>query len=361
MEGKYNLSLHESKQNPSEVPKTKIVEAYGLKKCPKLVEQVADDNIDVRQNSLLVLCDEFKNPFVIQGTCEAGIIKVLSSMVTDPDYITRTRASLALSLAAADANGLEGILLDETIPDILQGMHDPAIQVRQNVYNCLLHCTRTTAGINACCSGGVASAFVNAVTNEEDSLKPVMLKTISNLCKVGSGLHDSLQCHAVKILISLLKNSKNEEICLQAAKTLGFVCFSDEAKDMAIDENAIRVLMDVLRTKPSDETKKAISLALMSITSTDEGKRQLSEADDVVELIRCLENPDRLVRLNVLKVISNISVSPKARNILNNDDTIAYPSSVKTIQKLLAQAQRENDTLLKKHAEVALAAVQWEP
>jgi hypothetical protein len=35
-----NFTRHESKNNVEPTPKTVIVEAYGLRKCPRLVEQV---------------------------------------------------------------------------------------------------------------------------------------------------------------------------------------------------------------------------------------------------------------------------------------------------------------------------------
>jgi len=34
------LQSHENKANPDPIAPTKIVEAFGLRKCPKLVEQV---------------------------------------------------------------------------------------------------------------------------------------------------------------------------------------------------------------------------------------------------------------------------------------------------------------------------------
>ena len=99
------LSRHENKSNPSSIPYAKIVEAYGLQKCSKLVEQVTGDDLDVRINALRVLCDEFNNPYSIHGCVAAGVIKVLASMVSDPDFSTRSSASLALSIAAKDAIG----------------------------------------------------------------------------------------------------------------------------------------------------------------------------------------------------------------------------------------------------------------
>jgi hypothetical protein len=374
MNGKQkNLYLHESKQNPSSIPDTKIVEAYGLKKCPKLVEQVASDDIDVRQNALSVVCEEFKNPFVIQGCCESGIVKVLSSMISDPDYITRLRASKALSMAAEDACGLESILLDETIAEILLGMNDGALEVRRNVYECLCHTTRTTAGVHACVAADVTTQFVNFLVEEDDSLKPVMLRTIHNLSKVSLGLEDALKANAVRICIQLLRDTHDEAVRLNAAKTLGFLCYSEEAKQFAINERGVDVLINLLLDGQNDDVTNAVTLSLMSIGSTDEGKKQVFECNGVGIIIKTLETTkNRIVKINLLKIISNIAVYPSARNLLRTDNIILLQNETKmsmspnypcvvTMQKIRTQAESSNDSLMLKHVGIALSAVLWMP
>ena len=69
----YNsTAYHETKPNVAPIPYTKIVSAYGSRKCPKLVEQVGDEDLEVRVNALAVICDEFNNPYSIHGCVDAG-------------------------------------------------------------------------------------------------------------------------------------------------------------------------------------------------------------------------------------------------------------------------------------------------
>jgi hypothetical protein len=105
-----SIETHLNQANPGDIPATKIVAAYGLRKCPKLVEQVCSDDVNVRVNALSVLCDEFANPFSVQGCMKAGVATVLAKMISDPDYLTRERATRALAMAAKDANGIINIL-----------------------------------------------------------------------------------------------------------------------------------------------------------------------------------------------------------------------------------------------------------
>lgn len=419
------MNRHESKGNMMPTEDTIIVEAYGLRKCPKLVEQVcmnpfrgrmrqltdserhilhafpivyispyfyssiafffivhslgknmyvsfhrqvADDNVDVRKNALSVLCDEFKDPNVIHGCVEAGIVKVLATMISDPDHITRKRASQALSIAAEDAKGLESILVADVIKEILQGMNDNSDDVRENVYECLCHVTRTTLGVEACVAAGVTVEFVTAVMAEKDHLKPIILRTIHNTCKIASGLEDALKASAVPTLIGLLRGATSTSVVLNTARTLGFIFFSDVAKAQAIEEKGIEVLIGAMKKAPSEDVKKELTFALMVVTSTDEGKKQVAECDGVACLVAALasDTSDRLVKLNVLKVVSNVAVFPAARTDLKRstvDDDTATPhvSCIPLIEKLQAEAEASGDRLIAKHAKTALAAVLWTP
>lgn len=402
--GQLSFPLYENKNNVEQIPRTKIVEAYGLQKCPKLVEQVADDELSVRVNALAVVCDEFRNPYIIQGCSQAGIVKILAAMITDPDHTTRVRSSRALCLAAADANGLEAILFDEVIPEILQGMNDRSTDVRKNVYECLYHVTRTMAGIEACVNSGVTTEFVQILLNEQDELKPFILQTIHNTCKIDAGLVDALSAHAIEILIELLHNTLNVEITLNTARTLGYLCYSDEAKEIVMQERGVTILMMILKDLHSEEVKLAVTFALMAITSYDSSKIELCDCDGISILINTLLSSSRLVQLNILKIISNVAVYPPGRRELTmdtrgmeinqlldlalesqeNDENegkeggedgkdgerkrkreivtrTPHVSAIGVIKKLNDTAVETGDNLMAKHSLIALQAVQWTP
>lgn len=85
------MDIHEVKDNPKEfgVDDYRIVEAYGDRKYPKLVEQVASSVHEIRIKALASMCDEFKNAYGIYGCCVAGVIQVIAAMCTDPDLSVR--------------------------------------------------------------------------------------------------------------------------------------------------------------------------------------------------------------------------------------------------------------------------------
>lgn len=352
------IETHEVKPQAAVIPQTKIVEAYGLRKCPKLVEQVAGLDIDVRINALSVLCEEFNNPYMISGCAQAGVIKVLASMVVDPDFETRERSSKALALAAKDANGLEAIIWDDAIPELLLGKNDPSEIVRGNIYECIFHTTRTREGIQACITAGVTEVFVLAINNETVfALKVLLLQALHNIVGNEEGLVNALQAGAVEVCIKLLKDLKyKNSVYADAAKTLAFICFDERGKEVALSNGAVPALADILHDRSQTvAVKAAVLTACMAITSTDEGKRQMlmgGNSDIVDNIIALLYEDDRVVKMNVIKVLANIAVYPPIRKILQDSTCVTM------LKRIVANS---GDAILIRHANIALDAVNWKP
>ena len=345
------VSIHENKENPVESAPSKIVEAFGLRKCPKLVEQCMSEDIVVRVNALNVLCDEFLNPSSIRECCKANAVNVLASMIGHSDYLCRFRSSKALALAAEDANGVAYILENNAIQTILKGIEDPSQEVRSNIITCMMHLTRTANGVEGVVSAGAVSQFVGIVSREDDALKPLLLRTIEAGCKLEEGLAAMLEAGGVRTIVDLLAHP-TEEVAAQAAKSLGFLCFDETAKEQATEFGAIKTLCEqvVVRSK---ELRVSCTTALMAITSTDEGKRKMAECGAAEILATVLVDQDFVVRLNVLKVIANIAVHPAIRKALKEHE------SVESIIARLASGS--GDARLQRHAQIALDAVQWMP
>lgn len=348
------LETHANQENPSEVPETKIVSAYGLRKCPKLVEQVCSDNVDVRVNALAVVCDEFSNPYSIQGCMKAGLATVLAKMISDPDFLTRERATRALAMAADDANGVAAILEHHVVlVEVLNGIKDPSEAVRSNVYNCLHSISSSQAGREASVIAGIVFNFVDALLRDDDHLKVKILRTLNNIVTVPQGLDEALGAEAVKICISLMK-SEDLKLKEEAVRTLATLCFSETAKQEALDGGAIKALCELLDKKYPRNLKVATAMAIMAITSTTAGRIQMHspEAISLISYI-IMEEDDRPLRLNVLKVITNIAVYPPIRQLLLDDAPL-----VKFIERLKGN---EHDKLLVKHSTLALDAIHWKP
>lgn len=344
---------HDAQSNVTDIPHGKIVAAYGDRMCPKLVEQVADDDVEVRVNALGVLCEEFNNPYMIQGCMDAGVTAVLAQMICDPDFTTRERASRALSTAAGDAIGIRFLLAEKVVPDILKGSDDPTIEVRMNTYKCLYNLTRVPDGIDTVVDAGGAQMLVKAVGDEDPSCQGYMLSTIQNIVKTQRGLAEASHYKAVKVCISLL-GSSDDAVVIQAARALGFICFSDKEKDEAIEEKGVSILCGLLgRSNATVGMSIAVTSALMSLTSADEGKRQMGAVGGIDAVMHMLlGTSDRIITVNTLKLISNCAVSPSSRALMvANADFLAK----------LTELTESADSMMNRHAGLALKAVNFTP
>jgi hypothetical protein len=344
---------HETKGDSVPKDESTIVEAFGNRKCPKLIEQVMSDDPTTRQNALAVLCDEMHNPLSVQGCVESGMVQVLNNYIAkseDPE--TKVRASRALATAAMDANGRRSMLMMNTAREVLRGVDDPNVEVRRNVYEALVNFTRgTLPNLKSVIAAKYPTTLVQKAAIETPDVKPLVLKLLYNCIKDESGLEDALGAGGTSTCITLL-SSDNTEVRKEAANTLCFLCFTESAKQEAITNDAVGILCGLL-TDQSWEVISAAAGALMAITTTDEGKRAFVPAEGAEAIMSLLAyNESRSVRLNVLKVICNVAVHPKVRKQMREDPRV-LPA--------LEDFELGQDTLVAKHACIAMAAVLWEP
>jgi len=374
-----HMNRFEVKGMPTESLVTKITEAYGLEKCSKLLKQISGDNLDVRINSLAVLCDEFHNAFSIDGCSREGVMNILTKMITDPDYNTRVKATEALSIASNDASGSRAIIEygDEYIPLIIQGVNDPSDIVRGNIYLTLVNLTKTMEGLEFCVKYNITKAFVNALGKEIDSLLPILLKGLHNIARNNEGLIQILNIHGINLCVDLINKSVTNiefgskepyseyesEILAESAKTLGFICFDDRAKLQVLELQIVKRILDLflLLKKNSfmsnkiltSTTKASLTIILMSLTSTNEGKIQINEKEFGIDaIIIGLYDDNRIIILNTLKIISNISVFPSNRAIIVSDSTCIVK---------LRKLSKSEDSFISRHATIALTAASWNP
>ena len=146
------------------------------------------------------------------------------------------------------------------------------------------------------------------------------------------------------LLFPLLHNRK------EAGSTLALLCFADLGKELAIKDRAVSVLSKLI--SDSDWAMRAAAAsALMAITTTDEGKKQVLSS--VPKLMDLLNDEHDLVVVNGLKALANAAVHPEARSLLREDLEF-----VSKLEELMKDGPTE---LVQKHAKTTHEAVLWQP
>ena len=72
----HHIYTREAKGQPVPKPAVRITSAFGLRECPKVVELLADEDLAVRQQALLVLCDVFGRPDKVVMALRLLVVKV---------------------------------------------------------------------------------------------------------------------------------------------------------------------------------------------------------------------------------------------------------------------------------------------
>jgi hypothetical protein len=352
------LVLHEAKGAAIMMDESHITPAFGAGMCPKLVGEVESAKRAVRVNALLVLCDEFKNPASVVGCIEAGILNVLNEQAcTDPDALTRYRASKALCICSQDANGRRAMLSAKTAEALLPALDDKGSDVRQHIYDALVELsTGSIEGVHALIAASYPATLVSKAANEIVSLQPLALRLLCNCLYDDKGLEDALGHSAVETCIALL-GSFDTAVRREAANTLSTLCFAEMAKMSAIQGDAVQVLITLLGDS-EQLVRSAAAGALMAITTTDEGKRAMippdvqGEIQSVSLLIGLLREGHEVLTTNALKCVANIAVHPAAREQMRNS---------KECLEILSQLCVCENALVVKHAAIAKKAVLWRP
>ena len=352
------ITLHEAKGGAVVMDEKHITPAFGAGMCPKLVNEVRSAKRAVRVSALFVLCDEFKNPASVVGCVDAGIVGVLNEQVSsDPDPLTRHRASKALQICARDANGSRAMLAANTALAVAPALDDDENDVRLHIYEALIEISAgCIQGARALIASNYPAILVGKAANEVVVMQPLALRLLCNCLYDDQGLEDALGHSAVETCISLL-GSFDKAVRCEAANTLSTLCFAEMAKMSAIQGDAVSVLITLL--KDSDLLVRcAATGALMAITTTDEGKRAIvpsgtnGEIESVNLLIGLLYESYDLLTTNALKCISNIAVNPLAREQMKNS---------KECLELLSNFCASEHALISKHAIIAKKAVLWRP
>eukprot|EP00904_Undaria_pinnatifida_P007150 jgi/Undpi1/3565/HiC_scaffold_16.g06937.m1 len=300
---------HETKPQPTANAPGKIVEAFGLGKCPKLAQQVRSKDLEVRVNTLRVLCEEFKNPTSIAGSVKAGLMSTLPKMTLDLDLDTRIFSSKAIAAAARDYNGRTALLQAKAPATVFPALDDDSVHVRGNVYEALASASITDPGTCALVEVGYPAKLVDKAVKETPELQPLALRVLRNLIKHKEGLETALSASLVETLIGLLGEERPPEVQREASTTLASACFDDMAKIIAIQNDGVAMLASLLAVR-SVEVRSAAMGALMMITTVDAGKRAVLLTPAAEEAVKAMSEHDDILILNALKLIASIAAHP---------------------------------------------------
>ena len=139
----------EAKPNPQPIPADALGLAFGALSHPKLVKQITDPSLVLRQKALAHVCEEIRSTKELQSFLVAGLVPAANTAAGDADQAVRTSASSVLARAARDHAGQEQMLEHASVAVLLKLLADGVGEVRANVLAAIRELGRARAGAAA--------------------------------------------------------------------------------------------------------------------------------------------------------------------------------------------------------------------
>lgn len=303
--------------------------AYGRRAVFKLVEELSNSNIDIKQNALTHLTDILHDPYNISDGVTSGLLGILRELVNDSEVTTRQKTTELLMILAGQAKGRDALIENHIFEVLPPLVNDPDESVRMNVHRVYAAISMVAEVIPSILSQN--SAIVQSLLIRLSSTKDpepfftqhLILTTLYNLT-LSSELcaETAIALQAIPILTNLLISKiGGTDVMVGAANVLQALSFGREGKKQIVkyDDDGkgdssmtIKVLVEVLK-HTSSEVRAAAAGALMSIAVDVEAKGLIIQENAVPLLSNLLKDPNDAVQLNALKTISAIAEDSRAR------------------------------------------------
>ncbi|KAJ4462877.1 putative exoribonuclease Rex4 [Paratrimastix pyriformis] len=301
--------------NPAPIQPDAVTVAFEDRAITKFVRLLKHPSLETRLATLPLLYNHIsKHENIIKLIHNDGIT-FLVALLSDGDALARQRAAAVLARTAAIYAGRAALYAHPTaFPAFLTVTTDADADVRQTIHIALCNmCSGLQVGDAV--KKGIVPVLVRSVAGDIDPIKVLALDTLYYCAeRIEGALHQSLDEGAMPVLVNLLR-SENSEVVEKAGSLLSAITTNPDGKNAAVTCGAIPRLVELLAT-PQLEMLMACSEALLNITTTLDGQTQAVQAGACGQLATLLAGFDSLnpiLKVTVVKSIANLAINPQGR------------------------------------------------
>ncbi|KAJ3217998.1 Radial spoke head 14 [Dinochytrium kinnereticum] len=302
-------------QLPPGVDPTKMQLAYGRGAVPKLVSEVEDSTLIVRQKSLVFLANLFHNPENVSQGLQEGIVMKLTQMLIEKDLTIKQKATECLSIIAGHAVGRASLVENNTLVSLSKLFDDENDLVRKNLHEVFLKLTTQQSGVQNLLIYNLLTPLVKKLPSERMDIQVMILDTLYQCIRLGTTPwmpKEAIESDAMSVFTHLLKTEPVPETKVAAARCVMMLSFHPEGKQIAVKGETVNVLIRMMTDKKAS-VRAAAAGALMSITIDCEAKRIMVRENAVTILMELLDDTNESVLLNVVKTITNVAEDYRGR------------------------------------------------
>lgn len=351
------IAMHETKPQPKPQDPQILTAPYGNLIYRKIRDHLAHDNVILRRQAVTHLYELFSQitEHVVCAVKE-GILDALMLSLVDPDDDMRTQTCIVLEQVVKQPAGQQALLAKGTeyLGKILSATDDSCTDVVIEALRVLAatnvafnenESTRRLIGI------GAVPIYVRKLKDSDDG---VCCSACTALCKVfdvKEGFIHVIEAGGVAALTDAVRRATEIMVLVEVAEVLSQAAFYGAGKQAAIQCRTAETLIPHI-SHESVAVRSSVTAALAALTVSERGKSQAIEGGVVDILTQALlQENERDVLMNQIKVLSNISEHPIARPNLE----FVVPRLEEIMQLAADYAP------LVQSAERAIAIIRWIP
>lgn len=347
-----HITKFEVKPNVKPLPETAVTRGFEKVAYPKIVRELQDPNLIIRQKSLLAARELLAVSEGYVQCIAAGITPALVALLEDEDEIVRERAAGTLEYVAVKEVGCRDMIQHGAIPRLFVQLRDEYPTVRLSAYKCLKEACRFDCSRMALIFLETAlPELMLHVVEEDDEMSVLGLSILVACVQVRHNEKALLQliddADAMPALRQLIESDQSLE--LQQVATQLIACLTatrEDAKLQAVKVGCVPQLLTFLE-QPDLVLARAAAVALSTISLANEGKFAITDANGAPLVAQLVDFEDEQVCLNLLQVMTNIAEYPKAREQLLANNIVGILQAIITnttsslVNRSAAQALRQ--------------------
>eukprot|EP00741_Cyanophora_paradoxa_P018637 tig00021072_g17987.t1 len=289
--------------NPKPQDPTSVNLAYGDFAYPKLVRQIEDELLVIRQKALSRLALLTRKYEHVMKLIEAGATAALTRLLRDRDATVRRITCEALYYFAEHKQGVADFVDNFTLEAMLPLLHDEDVGVRRQLHAAVHMASASERGARQLLHAKYMPTVVEKLLSDVDDIKEKLLETTARLVAYEEGTTAAIAHRGVPALVSLLRHG-DAPVREGAVRCLGLICQFKEGKlaCLAPELGTTNALVNLLED-PSPPVRREAAGALMATTIEILGKNEVVSAVGVVPLLLALvTSEDTTAARNAIQV-----------------------------------------------------------
>jgi hypothetical protein len=351
------IAMHETKPQPKPLDPQILTAPYGNLIYRKIKEHLGHENVTLRRQAISNLYELFSqiSEHIVCAVKE-GILDTLMTSLVDPDDDMRTQTCIVLELLVKQPAGQQALLAKGTdyLGKILSATDDSSTDV-------VIEALRVLAATNMAYNEnestkrliriGAVPIYVRKLKDSDDGVCCSACTALGKVFDVKEGFIHVIEAGGVAALTDAIRRATEIMVLVEVAEVLSHVAFYGAGKQAAIHSRTAELLIPHIGHE-SVAVRSSTTAALAALTVSERGKSQAIEGGVVDAIVNALiQENERDVLMNQIKVLANISEHPVARPVLE--------SVVPRLEEIMVLAQDYEP--LVQSAQRAIAIIRWIP